>query len=377
MYSVEKTKGISITRRFDYLSFFVVLVISAIGILVLSSAAYKMTNGSSLMRTQYISLLIGFILAVFISTIDYKDFKTIGVIFYLFSVLMLVLVLIIGTGDQLGSKSWIKLGNFRFQPSELSKITFVVMASIFLERIKEGTERNKNIIKLIMYSVLPVGLVLLQPDFGTAMVFVFIFLVMIFICGFPYRYIVITSIMCVVSMPFLWFFGLKDYQKKRIMVFLSPELDPKGAGFNVIRAKTAIGSGKLFGKRLYEGIQTQNGGVPVKESDFIFTVVGEELGFVGAVIIIVLMFFLLLRFLYIAKHSRDGYGAFLVTGMVGMIAFHFIQNVGMCIGILPVTGIPLPFISSGGTAMIANYIAVGLVLSVSMRRKKTIFNVDE
>ncbi|MFZ5985961.1 MAG: FtsW/RodA/SpoVE family cell cycle protein, partial [Bacillota bacterium] len=171
-----------------------------------------------------------------------------------------------------------------------------------------------------------------------------------------------------------WFFVLNEKRKDRIRVFFNPELDPLGSGWNVIRSKMAIGSGQIFGKGLFKGIQTQNSSVPVKESDFIFSVVGEELGFVGAVIILVLVFFILMRCVYIAKNARDSYGSFLVTGVTSFLAIHFIENIGMSIGLLPVTGIPLPFVSAGGSSMLTNYIAMGIVLSVSMRRQRVIFN---
>jgi len=167
---------------------------------------------------------------------------------------------------------------------------------------------------------------------------------------------------------------LKPHQKKRILTFIFPGSD-SDASYQVDKARIAIGSGKLFGKGLYEGIQTQaeSGGVPIKESDFIFTVVGEELGFIGALVMIILIYFILMRCLYIAKNSRDKFGSFLVAGVTAMFAFHFIENIGMCVGVLPVTGIPLPFVSYAGTAMITNYVALGIVLSVSMRRKRTLF----
>ena len=377
MYFIEKTRGISFTKKFDYSLFVAVIMLSAIGILVLNSATLNMKSGSRIMMVQTISLLIGIAVALIISAIDYKDFRTLGLVFYIASIILLVLVLFFGTGDNLGSRSWFKFGPISFQPSEVAKIAFIIVVSVFLERIKEGNNDLKNVIKLIVYSLIPIGLVIIQKDYGTSMVFIFIFFVMLFICGIPYKYIFALMGTFAASLPFVWFFLLNDKRKERILVFLDPERDPLDAGFNVIRSKMAIGSGQLFGKGLYQGIQTQNGGVPVRESDFIFSVIGEELGFVGGAIVITLILFLLLRCLYIAKNSRDSFGAFLVTGVVAMFAFHFIENIGMCIGLLPVTGIPLPFISSGGSAMVTNYIAIGIILSVSMRRKKTIFNSSQ
>lgn len=381
MYFVEKSKGTNFIKQFDYALFIAVLILSVIGMVVLSSATRVMPNGADgnkIMIMQSIGLVIGIVLSIVICSFDYKDFKNLGVLFYIFGIALLVLVLVPGIGvEKQGARSWFNLPFMgSFQPSELAKIAFVIFASVFLERIKdEQKNKNFNIIKLFFYTALPIGLVMLQPDAGTAMVFMFTFAVLVFICGLPYKYILATISAFVVSAPFIWFFVLQEHQKKRFYSFLTPEKYAQGDAYNVIKSITAVGSGKLYGKGIYKGIQTQSAaGVPVKESDFIFSVIGEEIGFIGAVIVVLIIFFILMRCIYIAKNSRDSYGSFLVIGLTGMMAFHFIENISMSIGLLPVTGIPLPFVSQGGSSMIANYIAVGIILSVSMRKKKVIFN---
>lgn len=375
MYFVEKTKDFNFFKRFDYPLFIAVIILSVIGSVVLSSAVNTMSSGRRMLMVQVGCLVIGAVLSVLISFIDYKDFRVLGILFYIFTIALLVLVLIIGTGDNLGSRSWLNVAGFSFQPSELAKISFILVSSVFLERIYDGQKnKNANIAKLLLYSAIPMALVLAQKDFGTTMVFVFVFFVMVFICGLHYKYVLMMIGAFLMSTPILWFFVLNEKRKDRIRVFFNPELDPLGSGWNVIRSKMAIGSGQIFGKGLFKGIQTQNSSVPVKESDFIFSVVGEELGFVGAVIILVLVFFILMRCVYIAKNARDSYGSFLVTGVTSFLAIHFIENIGMSIGLLPVTGIPLPFVSAGGSSMLTNYIAMGIVLSVSMRRQRVIFN---
>lgn len=375
MYSVEKTRGLNLFRQFDYAFFIAILILSAIGILVLSSATLTMKSGSRMMTIQIVSLALGIIIALILGAMDYKDFKILGIVFYIISIFLLVVVLFIGKGEtDWGSKSWLRFGGIGIQPAELAQITFVIIVSIFLERIKEGNPDKKNILKLFFYTALPIGLVMLQPDFGMVIVFLFMFIVLIFVYGIKYKLILAGAGTFLLSLPFLWFFVLNDNRKSRIFSFLNPEADPLGSGFNVMRSKTAIGSGQFLGKGIYQGIQTQNQGVPVRESDFIFSVVGEELGFIGAVIIIILIAFILLKCLHIAKNSRDLFGSFLVVGLTGMMGIHFIENIGMCIGLLPVTGIPLPFVSYGGSAMVTNYIAVGIILSVSIRRRKVIFN---
>ncbi|HOM01207.1 MAG TPA: rod shape-determining protein RodA [Acetivibrio sp.] len=374
MYFIEKVKNSNILRRFDYLLFFAVTLLSVIGAFVLRSAVATMPSGRRMFLVQAGSIVVGTVLALIISLLDYKDFKILGIPFYIFTVALLVLVLFVGTGEDLGSRSWLKIMGFSFQPSELAKISMVLVSSVFLERIYDGQKnRVANIIKFVIYSAIPIALVMAQKDFGTTLVFVFVVFVMLFVFGIGYKYIFMLMGAGVAALPIMWFFVLNDTRKNRIRVFLNPELDPLGAGWNVIRSKIAIGSGKIFGKGLFKGIQTQNSLVPVKESDFIFSVVGEELGFVGAIVIVGLVFFILMRCLYILRNARDRYGTFVVTGITAFLAIHFIENIGMSIGLLPVTGIPLPFVSQGGSAMLTNYIAIGVVLSVSARRQKSFY----
>lgn len=381
MYFVEKTKGINFAKRFDYILFLAVILLSAIGLAVLYSATRVLpgqVDGNRMFNIQVVGMVLGIIMAIIISLIDYKDFKTLGMFFYLIGIAMLIVVRFKGYSVA-GSKSWIRLpGIGQLQPSELVKLFFIIFIAIFLERIKDDQkDKSTNIIKLLVYSAIPIGLILLQPDAGTAMVFMFIFAVMIFVCELPYKYILITIGAFIASLPFIWLFFLEDHQKDRIMTFINPAWDPSDKGYNVSQAKMAIGSGQLFGQGFQNGIQTQSKGVPVKESDFIFSVIGEEFGFIGSVIIVILSIFILVRLIQIAKNAPDTYGAFLVTGVAGLFAFHFFENIGMNLGLLPVTGVPLPFVSQGGSAVVTYYMALGIVLSVSMRRKKVIFNSDE
>ncbi len=375
MYFVEKTKGLNFFKNFDYPLFVAVLILSFIGLAVVRSATLtRVDGGLRSIAVQLIGIALGIISAVILSSIDYKDFKALGIIIYAVSIALLIFVLKWGTGEELGSRSWINIkGITSFQPSELAKIAFIMVISIFLERISEGQKKH-NIIKLILYSSVLIGLVVAQQDYGTTMVFMFIFFAMLFVCKLPYKYIFMMIGTFLASTPFIWFFVLNDTRRGRIISFIYPELDPLGAGLNVSRSKCAIGSGQMFGKGLFDGIQTQNSSVPVKESDFIFSVIGEELGFIGSIVVILLIIFILVRCIYIAKNSRDAYGSFLVIGVAAMLAFHAFENIGMGIGILPVTGIPLPFVSSGGSALVTYYMAIGIVLSVSIRRKRVLFN---
>lgn len=381
MYFVEKTKGTNFIKQFDFPLFIAVFLLSVIGIVALMSAIQGMPSWQSSWLKQLICLLIGVFIAITISTMDYKDFKTLGSLLYLMSIGLLVLTLFIGI-EKYGSKSWLDLPVVNnFQPSEIAKVAFVLVIPVFFERLKEGTDVWKNLFKLIVYASVPIALILKQPDVGTACVFIFSFIVMLFIYGIPYKYFFIALGGAAASAPFLWLYILPRHIKGRIMTYLNPDLGLQDAGYQVSRSKMTIGSGQIFGKGLFHGLQTQNSNavqsnsfnVPMKQNDFIFTVVGEELGFIGSMVVVILIVFILLRCLYIAQNARDSYGAFIVVGVMGIFAFHFIENIGMCIGLLPVTGIPLPFMSQGGTALIANYMSIGVLLSISMRRKRTIF----
>ncbi len=377
MYFVEKSKGPNPIKLFDYHLFFSVLLLSVIGVIVLSSATANLSGGAEVLQKQVVFLIVGIFGALFISVLDYKTFKYFGLAFYLLSLALLVYVLFKGIGQaQWGSNSWISVPVIgSFQPSELMKIATIILSSIYFEKIKEKESIAKNVICVLIVFALPLALVLRQPDYGTALVFIFIFITMAFIAGIRYRYLILTTLISIPALAFAWFFILNQLRKDRILVFLNPDLDPLGSGYHVKQLIKAIGSGQLFGKGLFQGIQTQLGGIPERDTDSIFAVIGEELGFIVTFLIIALIFFIIIRSVYIAKKSRDSFGSFLAIGITGMLGFHFIENIGMSMGLLPVTGIPLPFISAGGSSMITNFIAVGIILSISMRRKRAVFNI--
>ncbi|MDD4495014.1 MAG: FtsW/RodA/SpoVE family cell cycle protein [Eubacteriales bacterium] len=379
MYFVEKTKNVSIFKRYDYILLSAVLLLTVFGLFSLESATRTMKGGAGMMRLQIISVILGVGIAIIISLIDYKILKNLSLVLYIATTLLLIIVLKFGTGrEAVGSNSWLELPliHISLQPSELAKISFIIMGSLFLERIKEGQGRY-NYLKLIGFSVLPIGLVLLQPDRGTAMVFVVIMFTMLFAWGIKYRYIVLSLLAAAVATPLVWL-ALDDEGRGRIMEFLTPGLDPTGSSYQINKAKMAIGSGRMFGLGWGKGLQTQNpipgGGIPVKESDSIIAVIGEEFGFFGTALVMLLVFVILIRCLYIAANSRELFGSYVSAGITGLFAFHFFENIAMNLGLLPMTGIPMPFVSAGGSAMVTNYIAIGILLSISLRRKKKTFS---
>ena len=225
----------------------------------------------------------------------------------------------------------------------------------------------------VVFLAIPTFLIVKQPDYGTAMVFLAIFAVMLFSYGISLWYVLGSMVALVAALPFVYLYILPEHAKERINVFLNPQSDPLGAGYNIIQSVLAVGSGKVWGMGLYSGHQTQLGYLPMKTTDFIYSVIGEEMGFIISALVILLFVLLVVRLFYIAKNTKDMYGSLIVAGIATMFLAHFLENVGMTIGLMPITGIPLPFVSYGGSSMLTNCIAIGLVLSVNRKRKKNMF----
>ncbi len=338
------------------------------GMIAVSSATH-ITGGGSLaaLKTQIVAFILGIMCIFMILLIDYKTFGEYYVFIYGINIFLLVLVLIIGFSSK-GTKGWINLGFVNIQPSEIVKLGYILTFAKYLEKKKDNLNRLINLLPALLHLGLIIGLILLQPDFGTALVFIFISVFMLFAAGISYKIAAGAFGAFLISLPIMWNF-LKPYQKGRILVFLNPELDPMGKGYHVIQSKTAIGSGQFLGKGLFKGTQNNLGFIPERHTDFIFSVIGEELGLVGALVLLILFIWLLLRCIRIAKVSKDDYGMLICVGITSMFLFHIIENIGMTIGLMPVTGIPLPFISYGGSSLLTNMAAIGLVLNVGMRRQ--------
>lgn len=366
----NKSGNIKILSKFDFVLFIMVGVITAFGFVVLRSAAATMNTGASIIRTQMFSIILGAVICIVLAFLDYGYFKYIGYGFYTFAVILLIYVLFFGIGREIegiGSNSWIEISGFMFQPSEPAKIAYMLTVPALLASMKEKF-RWTTLLAATVVSLVPIVLVILQPDFGTAFVFITGLAAVIFVYGIKYRYVLIAGGLAAGAAPLVYFFVLQDYQRERILTLFNPMKDVQDAAYQTERAKIAIGSGRFSGSGLFEGLQSQqNGAIPVKESDFIYSVIGEELGFIGAVFVILMMTMILVWCIRVAMRTKDKYGSYMVTGLTCMLAFHFIENVGMNIGVLPVTGIPLPFISAGGSAMLMYFAAIGLIMSVSAR----------
>ncbi|OFE16856.1 rod shape-determining protein RodA [Humibacillus sp. DSM 29435] len=360
--------------------------LSAIGVLLVWSATH-VTHGSSLALRQALSVVIGIVAAVLVTRLDMRVVRALAPVVYLLAVLGLAAVVSpLGTTVN-GSRSWIRLpGGFTLQPSELMKVALAIgLAMLLAERSDRfgpsepsgasgrgragGRQRHRDVALAWVVAGIPIVLVLAQPDLGSAIVLVAMALVIIATAGAPPVWTVGVSLTGIglVLAAFLTPI-LSGYQRNRLRAFLDPSLDPQGIGYQTRQVRIAIGSGGLGGQGLFEGRQTQGGFIPFQETDFIFSVVGEELGFVGAVGMIVLIGFIVVRAVLVAGRV-DAFGRLVVTGIAVWFGVQAFENIGMNLGITPVTGLPLPFVSYGGSSMVAAWIAVGLVGKVSSTRR--------
>ena len=356
-------------KGFDKWLFILVCLLSVAGIFAIYSATYSYGSLSNVI-TQSGAFLLGLIIMLLLTFFDYEQYE--GMIKYIgaAAVLLLIAVLIVGQTGDWGAKSWIRIGPVGIQPAEFAKVAFIVTFAYHLDAVHDDINKPLTILGLIVHLGVPVGLILLQPDAGSAMVFVFIFIVMIFVGGISYKYIIPVGVAGIASLPLIYRFLLDDFQKARIKVFLNPESDPLYRGYNVIQSKLAVGSGRFFGCGYLKGTQTQMEFLPTKHTDFIFSVICEEFGLFGATVIILLLLLLILRCITTAKNSNSRFGKYIAVGVAAMFIFHVAENCGMCLGLTPVTGIPLPFISYGGTSLITYMGAVGIVMSIAYRRRK-------
>lgn len=358
----------------DWVIIAITLFCTIFGIVVISSAVNTMSGGAKFIIIQSVAAVIGICAMAIFAAIDYEDLGNMSKLIYGVCVVMLVGVLLLGTGlETTGSKSWIRFGPIGIQPSEFVKIGFIITFSMHVSKLKEDINHPANILKLLLHAGVIIGLILLQPDYGTALVFICIMVGILFVAGLSWKYFAGAGALVAALLPIVWFFFLNDARKNRILVFLTPEMDPSGAGYHVLQSKLAIGSGQIFGKGLFKGSQTQLGFLPVKHTDFVFGVIGEELGILGCILVIALLFGLIFKILSNSRNAKNDFGSYICVGVAFMFIAHVFENIGMCIGLMPVTGIPLPFFSYGGSSLLTNFISIGLVLSVYMRRKSINF----
>ena len=343
------------------------LVLAMIGCLLVYSATFFNDPGLSTFKRQILWVAIGLTLALIIMMVDYHVLFDVAPILYVIGNILLVYLLVWGKVTA-NVKSWIHIGGFQFQPSEFMKVFTALMLARFFDSNDRAYLDLRGFVTAMAIIGLPVGLIIIQPDFGTAASFFPLIAVAMFFGGILPRVWAAMILAGMIALPLGWFAFLKPYQKERVMIFLNPERDPLGSGYQVTQAKIAIGSGGIHGKGFGHGTQGRFGFVPEHHTDFIFSVLGEEWGFVGVVVVLGLYLYLVTQALTFAKHARDRGGTFLVICLTMFFVFHVLINVSMQIGILPTTGIPLPLISYGGSSTMMFFIAIGLIANVDMRR---------
>jgi len=426
---------------FDFILFFCVLALVSFGVLFIYSSGIN-SEGVNV-SSEYLKQIIwggsGILMMLGISLLDYRRYNRYIPQFFAAACAVLIFTKFFGRYVN-GARSWLGIGPFGIQPSEFTKVVFILFLAWYLDRTKKTQDQRKRFIISLGIMFIPMGLILAQPDLGTSLVYFPIFLAMTFIAGVPVRYILFiflggmmtivftvlpiwesqiahhsvifirvltnttlrlilvfaTGSIGVLSMLGMFFYRhnkyfywisyfaaifcgalvlsycagkvLKEYQVMRLIVFIDPYADPRGAGWNIIQSKTAIGSGNLFGRGYLQGTQSHYRFLPEQSTDFIFSILSEELGFVGCITVFSLYFLIFMRTIFIIKNASNSFGMFIAAGVLGMFVFHFMVNVGMVMGIMPITGIPLLFLSYGGSSLWTAMICVGLLMSVSSRK---------
>lgn len=369
-------------RNFDIILLLSTLILIALGMVAIYSASANrlMNNGLSpfyYVKRQAIFTLLGLVGLALVISIDYRAWLRWSRQIYFINIILLIAVLVIGKTTS-GSQRWFKLGAFNLQPSEIAKIALILILAHYMEK-RENIQGWKLLNPFFIIG-LPVLLIMLQPDMGTAMIFIGIVFSMTFVAGADGKHLTLIAMAGGATLGLIifgslqgWLKIVKPYQINRLLVFLDPYRDPTGSGWNVIQSMIAVGSGGLFGKGFLNGSQSQLNFLPANHTDFIFSVVAEEFGFVGSVITLLLFLVIIWRGIRIASNAKDRYGMLLAVGCVALFSCHLVINVGMTLGIMPVTGLPLPFLTYGGSTLLTNLIAIGILLNVGLRRKKIMF----
>ncbi|MFC1867456.1 rod shape-determining protein RodA [Thermodesulfobacteriota bacterium] len=356
-------------QNFDWILLLLLILIGTISILNLYSATFPIrdSGGSQIFTKQIYWFLIGLVVLLMMTTFDYHILERLAYPLYCLSLALLVLVLFIGRVYS-GSQRWLSLGGITFQPSEFAKIALVIMlAKYFTDHGEHAEYRLRDLWRLFILIMVPCILIVKEPDLGSALILVIISFSVILFMKVKWKSLLILVLS---SAPFIlasWFI-LKEYQQKRILTFLRPEMDPLGAGYHIIQSKIAVGSGLLWGKGFLKGTQTRLNFLPEQHTDFVFSVLAEEWGFSGSIILLMLYLFLILWGINIAKNSKDKFGAILAVGIVAIVFWQLVINVSMAIGLVPVVGIPLVLFSYGGSSVVSTMSGMGLLMNISMRR---------
>jgi len=353
-------------RDMDLVLIVIVLLICGVGVLQIYSATLD-TGFHSAWWRQIFYVLGGLVLMWAAVRIDYHSLMHSVPMMYIASVVMLLVTAVVGA-QIFGSKRWIPLpGGIHLQVSEFVKLVVILLVARYLTDLKTDELEIWEMARLAGLVVVPAALVLLQPDLGTALTYISVLVTGAFLAGLRWKYVAVIAIVALVALP-VGFHFLKDYQKARLVSFMDPDRDPQGSGYQLIQSQIAVGNGGMFGKGVTKGTQTQLRFLPVPHTDFIFSAFAEEHGFVGVVVVLSLYFVMIMRIVQNAQAAPDRAGMYICMGVAGLLLFHMLVNVGMVVGRMPVTGIPLPFMSAGGSSIWSNFLALGLVNNVRLRR---------
>jgi len=356
-------------KNFDWVLLLLLLVLAGISLLNLYSATYPIRDvgGAKIFMKQIYWFLIGFVVLLAFTTFNYYKLERLAYPAYFMAVALLVVVLITGRVTS-GSQRWLSLGPVSFQPSEVAKSTVVlVLARFFSERGGNTAYRLRDLWQPFLLIAVPFVLILKEPDLGSALFIGLVSFSMVLFVKVHWKSILIFLFSCTAAAPLIWF-KLKEYQQMRILTFLRPDMDPLGSGYHINQSKIAIGSGWLWGKGFLNGTQTRLHFLPEQHTDFAFSVLAEEWGLVGGVVLLMIYLFMILWGLNIVKSSKDRFGAILAFGIVASIFWQVVINVGMVTGLLPVVGIPLALFSYGGSSLVTTMAILGLLMNISMRR---------
>lgn len=354
-----KPKGLLAFFHLDTVLTFLISMLALFSIAVLWSAS---NHNTAYITSQALKIAAGFVIMVFIAFLPPERLKQLTPIIYIVALLLLLAVIFIGI-EANGAYRWIDLKLFRFQPSEIAKLAVPMMVAYYLHK-RKIPPTFFNVVGSLLLIALPVALIFLQPDLGTAIIVLFSGIIVLFLGGLQWRYILIAFGLIAIALPSLWFFGMKEYQKDRVETFLNPELDPLGKGYQIIQSKIAIGSGGIYGKGWENSTQVSLQFLPEATTDFIYAIIGEEFGLIGSVLLLICYLMIIWRGLYISYHARDSFYQ-LVGGAVCLVFFFYVfVNTGMVSGVLPVVGVPLPFISYGGTSIMTLFISFGILMNI-------------
>ncbi|MCI0417555.1 rod shape-determining protein RodA [bacterium] len=355
-----------IYRQFDPVMFFSMLSLIGMGVLMIYSATFQSASQDLYIR-QLQWCAVALVLFFILLNIDYHVLADSSLPIYVGSLVFLVAVLFFGKRIS-GAKSWFSLGYFNFQPSEIAKIATILFLAKYLSDETRMFLVLRDFLLAGLIVLVPMFLIILQPDMGTTITFIPPLILLMFLAGMRYKWILGAILAGIASLPVFWLF-LKPYQKDRILTFVDPSKDPLGAGYQIIQSKIAVGSGRIFGKGLFsKETQAYLDYIPEKHTDFVFSVLAEDFGLIGVVVTLAIYFILLMRVLSTARQARDRVGVFIVMGFFAIFFFHFVVNVGMIVGLMPITGLPLPLMSYGGSSLLSTIGAMAIIMNVRMRR---------